>query len=163
MKIMLRPLPLIAALIVSAGTLASCAKTHIVNTDVDDTSENRKVVRFCEEYRHAVEEKDVARLLAMADAKYQDDGGTVAGEDDIDYDGLKAYLTGKFGQSEAIRYEIRYRRIYGVDASQLHVEYTYSASYKQPGPKGSDWRHTVADNRLVLRRDGDSFKILSGM
>jgi len=161
--IMPRPLPLIAALIVSAGALASCAKQHIVNTDVDDTSENRKVVRFCEEYRHAVEEKDVARLIAMADAKYEDDGGTIAGDDDIDFDGLKAYLTGKFNQSESIRYEIRYRRIYAVDQAQLNVEYTYSASYKQPVAKGSDWRHTVADNRLVLKRDGDSFKILSGM
>ena len=84
--IMPRPLPLIAALIVSAGALASCAKQHIVNTDVDDTSENRKVVRFCEEYRHAVEEKDVARLIAMADAKYEDDGGTNKhhGENDDD-------------------------------------------------------------------------------
>ena len=132
-----------------------------MNTDVDDTTENRAVVRFCEEYRHAVEEKDVARLLAMASPKYQDDGGTVAGEDDIDYEGLKAYLTGKFAQAEAIRYEIRYRRVYPADA--LHVEYTYSASYKQPSAKGTDWRHTVADNRIVLERDGESFKVLSGM
>jgi hypothetical protein len=160
---MSRPLPLITALIVSAGALSSCAKQHIVNTDVDDTSENRKIVRFCEEYRHAVEEKDVGRLLAMADGKYEDDGGTVAGDDDIDYEGLKAYLTGKFNQTDAIRYEIRYRRIYPVDVTMFHVEYTYSASYKQPSVKGTDWRHTVADNRLVIQRDGESYKVRSGM
>ncbi len=163
MMTMFRPLPLLAALIVSVGGLASCAKQRIVNTDVDDTSENRSVIRFCEEYRHAVEEKDVGRLLAMAASRYQDDGGTVGGDDDIDYEGLKAYLTGKFGQAEAIRYEIRYRRIYRVDATTLNVEYTYSASYKQPSGKGTDWRHTVADNRIVLARDGESYKFLSGM
>lgn len=160
---MSRPLPLITALIVSAGALSSCAKQRIVNTDVDDTSENRKIVRFCEEYRHAVEEKDVGRLLAMADGKYEDDGGTVAGDDDIDYEGLKAYLTGKFNHTDAIRYEIRYRRIYPVDVTMFHVEYTYSASYKQPSVKGTDWRHTVADNRLVIQRDGESYKVRSGM
>lgn len=163
MRTMTRSLPLIAALIVSACGLASCAKQRIVNTDVEDTSENRSVIRFCEEYRHAVEEKDVARLLAMASPKYQDDGGTVAGDDDIDYEGLKAYLTGKFTQADGIRYEIRYRRVYHVDKETLHVEYTYAASYKQPSAKGIDWRHTVSDNRMVLARDGESFKVLSGM
>lgn len=163
MTTMFRSLPLAAALIVSGAGLASCAKQTIVNTDVDDTRENRAVVRFCEEYRHAVEDKDVARLLAMASPKYQDDGGTVGGDDDIDYEGLKAYLTGKFAQAEGIRYEIRYRRVYPADAKTLHVEYTYSASYKQPAAKGTDWRHTVADNRIVLERDGETFKVLSGM
>jgi hypothetical protein len=99
----------------------------------------------------------------MASPKYQDDGGTVVGDDDIDYEGLKAYLTGKFAQAEGIRYEIRYRRVYPAGPTTLHVEYTYSASYKQAAAKGADWRHTVADNRIVLERDGESFKVLSGM
>mgnify|MGYP003338499232 CR=1 FL=1 len=30
--------------------------------------------------------------------------GVQAGDDDIDYEGLKAYLTGKFAQAEGIRY-----------------------------------------------------------
>ncbi len=163
MRAMTRPLPLLAALIVSVGGLASCANTRIVNTDVDDTAANRAVIRFCEDYRHAVEEKDITRLLALASPHYQDDAGTVAGDDDIDYDGLKAYLTGKFTLTESIRYEMRYRRVYPADATTIHVEYTYAASYKQPSGKGVEWRHTVADNRIVLARDGESFKVLSGM
>ena len=160
---MFRQLPILAATIVSFGVLSSCAKQRIINTDVEDTSENRRIIRFCEEYRHAVEEKDISRLLAMAETRYQDDGGTVIGDDDIDYDGLKDYLTGKFSLAEGIRYEIRYRHVYPVDIKTIYVEYTFAASYKKPATKGMDWRHSVADNRLVLVRDGDTFKISSGM
>jgi hypothetical protein len=43
------------------------------------------------------------------------------------------------------------------------VDYTYAASYKIPGVKGDEWRHTVADNRLDLLPEGETFKIIAGM
>jgi len=45
------------------------------------------------------------------------------------------------------------------------VDYTYSASYKVPTHVAGEevWRRRVADNRLELVRDGNKFRILSGM
>ena len=37
--------------------MSACSKTYIPNTDVEDSSQNRKVISFCEDYRHAVEER----------------------------------------------------------------------------------------------------------
>ena len=48
----------------------SCATHYIQNTDVADSDDNRKVIAFCEKYRHAVELKDVDALLKMASEKY---------------------------------------------------------------------------------------------
>jgi hypothetical protein len=148
---------------VALGCLAGCSKNYIPNTDVEDTSENRKIIFFCEDYRHAVEDKDVAKLLSFASPQYFEDGGNTQGSDDIDIDGLKDYLTSTFAKTLAIRYEIRYRRVTTHSNKQIFVDYTYAAAYKIPTPKGDEWKHTVADNRLVLVPEGDSFKILSGM
>jgi len=143
--------------------VAGCATHYIPNTDVEDNDENRKVIQFCEKYRHAVEERNVPLLLNMASTRYFEDGGNVDATDDMDFAGLREYLEGRFKDTRAIRYEICYRRVRRASTEKILVEYTYTASYKIPGLKGDEWRHTVADNRLELSPDQDSFKILAGM
>jgi hypothetical protein len=143
--------------------MAGCATHYIPNTDVEDSDENRRVITFCEKYRHAVEERNVPLLLDMASPRYYEDGGNVDAADDIDFAGLKEHLEGKFKDTRAIRYEIRYRRVRHAAENKILVEYTYTASYKIPGLKGEEWRHTVQDNRLDLVPDQASFKILAGM
>jgi hypothetical protein len=151
------------ALVCLVVGLAACSKTYIPNTDVEDTSENRKVILFCERYRHAVEDKDVATILRIVSPSYFEDGGNTKGEDDMDYEGLKEFLTGDYLKTAGIRYEIRYRRVTFTDNSQIFVDYTFAGAYRIPGVKGDEWRHKVAENRLVLVRDGESYKITSGM
>ena len=155
----LSPLLLVAPL----AFLGACSKSYIPNTDVEDTSSNRKVIAFCEDYRHAVEEKDVGRLLDMASPRYFEDGGNTNPGDDIDFDGLKDYLTSTFVKTQTIRYEIRYRNVNVAENKRVFVEFTYSASYRIPGLKGEEWKHTVADNRLELIPEGEGYKILAGM
>jgi hypothetical protein len=159
---MIRFFQVVAAL-AFALALAGCARTYIPNTDVEDTSENRKVVQFCEEYRHAVEDKNIGKLLSLASPRYHESGGNTRGEDDIDYEGLKQYLAGVFMKTTGIRYEIKYRKVTFNDNQRIWIDYTYAASYRIPGVKQEDWRHTVADNRLEIVPDGESFKILAGM
>jgi hypothetical protein len=146
----------------SLGATA-CTTHYIPNTDVEDTSENRQVIAFCEKYRHAVEERDVPLLLSMASPAYYEDGGNVDASDDLDYAGLDQYLHSQFKEARAIRYEIRYRKVTRGSKHHLYVEFTYSASYKIPGLKGEEWKHTVADNRLELVPDQQNYKILAGM
>lgn len=146
-----------------AFVLGACARNFIPNTDVEDNGFNRTVVEFCEEYRKAVELRNTARLLAMAHPSYYEDGGNADASDDIDHEGLREYLKSKFADTKAIRYEIRYRRVARGRNDQIYVEYTYSASYKVPTEKGDVWRRAVADNRLELVPEGDSFKIVAGM
>lgn len=143
---------------------SACATHYIPNTDVEDTDENREVIRFCERYRKALEEPNVGILMSLASPRYYEDGGNVDPTDDLDYEGLREWLQGRFRDTRAIRYEIRYRRIDKGDQNRIMVVYTYSASYKIPGLKTDDeWRHTVAENRLELVPEGATFKIVAGM
>jgi len=155
----LRPFILVAGLAAMVG----CSRSYIPNTDVEDTSDNRKIIEFCEDYRHAVEDKNIGRLLKMASPRYHEDGGNTNGEDDIDFDGLKDYLTSTFTQTSQIRYEIRYRRVTLTETNKVFVDYTYAASFRVPGVTNTEWKHTVADNRLELVADGEGYKITAGM
>lgn len=162
---MRKPVPVLALSLASIVAVCAlgCSKTYIPNTDVEDSSENKKVIAFCEQYRHAVEDKDVGGLLKLASPRYYEDGGNTNAEDDIDFDGLKDYLTSTFVKTQTIRYEIRYRKVTFAENKKIFIDYTYSAGYRIPGMKGEEWKHTVAENRLELTPEGESFKILSGM
>jgi hypothetical protein len=142
---------------------AGCTTHYIPNTDVEDTDDNRRIIDFCEQYRHAVENRNIPKLLQLADSRYYEDGGNADSSDDLDFDGLKEYLEGQFKQTRAIRYEIHYRRVSEGRKKTLFVDYTYTASYKIPSPTGDLWRRRVADNRLEIMPQGESFKILAGM
>ena len=157
---MMRHVPWVGFLAMVVG---GCVTHYIPNTDVEDNDENRRVVAFCEKYRHAVEERNVPLLLQMASPSYFEDGGNVDASDDMDYEGLRDYLEGRFKDTRAIRYEIRYRHVTHGSQNRIGVEFTYTASYKVPGMHGEEWRHAVADNRLELVPEQDSFKILTGM
>ena len=143
---------------------AGCATRYIPNTDVEDNDENRDVIRFCERYRKALEEQNIVTLISLASPRYYEDGGNVDPTDDLDYEGLREWLTGRFQDTRAIRYEIRYRRIEKGDQNRIMVIYTYSASYKIPGLKQDDeWHRAVSENRLELVPERDTFKIVAGM
>ena len=146
-----------------AFVLMACSTHYIPNTDVEDTSDNRNVIMFCEKYRKALEAQNVGALLAMASPRYYEDGGNVDPSDDLDYEGLQEWLQGRFQEARGIRYEIRYRRISKGAHNRVYILYTYSASYKIPGLKQEEWRRTVAENRLELVPNGRSFKIVAGM
>jgi hypothetical protein len=157
----LRPLAFALGLALLAPL--GCSAGLIPNTSVEDTSENRKVIGFCEKYRRAVEDRDVDALVNMASARYFETGGNAKSSDDIDYNGLREYLTSRFRQTKAIRYEIKYHRVAEAEGGQIHVFFTYTASFQVPTATGDEWHRAVRDNRLVLVREGDSFKILGGM
>src|SRR5690606_36591592 len=143
----------LAALVVASG----CGQNFIPNTDVPDNAENRRVIEFCEEYRRAVERRNIALLYSLAHPSYYEDGGNIDASDDIDYAGLRDFLDSKFKEARAIRYEVRYRRVQeNEDDQTILVDYTFSASYKMPTPEGEVWRRQVADNRLELVVSGDS-------
>src|SRR5260370_33547997 len=140
-----------------------CAKTYIPNTDVQDTSENRNIILFCEKYRHAMEDRSVGDLLKLMSPAYFEDAGNIKNEDDADFEAMRQFLTGDFLKTTGIRYEIRYRRVTLTETNHIFVDYSYSAAWKIPGAKNEEWHHEVTDNRLDLVRDGESFKIVSGM
>ncbi|MEM9194456.1 MAG: hypothetical protein AAGF12_35090 [Myxococcota bacterium] len=143
--------------------LTGCARETIPNTDVADTSENREVLEFVEQYREALMERDSGALIRLADPEYLDDNGTPSANDDIDYEILQERLLTFSERILDVRYDIRYRRVTFTEADRVYVDYTYSGNFKVVTAEGERWSRRLADNRLILARREDGFRILSGM
>ena len=147
-----------------AGGLGACARDVIPNTDVEDTADNREVLEFLETYRSALVERDVPALLRLADPDYFDDNGTPSAHDDIDFDTLQSKLQLWAERLEDVRYDIRYRHVLYAESSRVMVDYTYSGRFRVVGPDGeARWARRLDNNRLVLARHDDGYRILSGM
>jgi hypothetical protein len=144
--------------------LAGCSANLIPNTEVEDTPENKEVIDFCEQYRIALESRDAAKIMALVAGDYYEDGGSPPGEDDYDREGLEQRLRTRFTRVDSVRYDIRYRRVvYFVD--RVEVYYSFYGRYQIAGNSGGEpqWFSKVGDNRLVLLRTPDGYKILSGL
>ncbi len=141
-----------------------CAGT-IPNTTVEDTPENREVVAFMEEYRHAVENRDVRALLDLASEEYLDHNGTPSTQDDFDYDQLRDRLAAWSERVLDVRYDIRYHRI-TWEEQRVYVEFQYSASFRVARGEGDQWARRIAAHRVELARDDEGehrFRILTGL
>ena len=151
------------ALVVSS-TMTGC-KQSIPNTTVEDTPVNRAIITFMENYRRAVEERDIGALLAMAHPQYLDDNGTPTGDDDIDYRALRIKLGSWRERVTDVRYEIKYRTV-GADMDRIMVDYRYSASFRIAYDEDDErWSRRLGENRMVLVYDDleNRYYVLSGM
>ncbi len=151
------------ALVVSSTTMG--CKKNIPNTTVEDTPGNRAIITFMENYRRAVEERDIGALLAMAHPQYLDDNGTPTGDDDIDYRALRIKLGSWRQRVTDVRYEIKYRAV-GADLDRIMVDYRYSASFRIAYDEEDErWSRRIGENRMVLLYDDiqSRYYVLSGM
>ena len=117
-------------------SVTACSKTFIPNTDVEDTGDNRRVIEFCETYRHAMEDRNVPVLVKLMSPGYFEDGGNTKPDDDADYDAIREFLTGDFQKTTGIRYEIRYRKVTFTPRNHVYIDYTYAAAWRDPGRQG---------------------------
>lgn len=141
-----------------------CAQT-IPNTTVPDTQENREVIAFMEEFRQAMEERDVRAVLSMTSPDYLDHNGSHLSDDDIDFEDLEERFTTWRDRVMDVRYEIKYQRV-TFDFPRVYVDFRYTASFQIADAEGEGhWSRRLRDTRMVLTRDEDSdrFLILSGI
>lgn len=139
-----------------------CGASMIPNTDVEDNAENREIIEFMESYRHAVEDRNIGKLLKLASPDYYDDSGTPNAEDDVDYESLAQKLATWKERLIKVRYEIRYRRVTRV-RERIFVDFTYTGSFQLKTVEGEHAVRRLEDNRIVLAEKDDSFEIVSGM
>ncbi len=154
------------ALLFALGALSlgpACATiNHIPGTTVADNKLNREILEVCERYRHAMEERDGATLLAMAHPNYYEDSGTPKGEDDYGYDGLRQVIQSRLAQVRSIRYNIEYRAI-EVKGTRARVDIRYDASFQIATDMGDRWERKQNDKRLELESDGHRWQFIAGM
>jgi len=153
----------VPALLVLPLLMAGCEPTLIPNTHVEDTGRNREVVDFVEKYRLAIENRNTGALLSLASRNYFDDMGTPAGQDDIDYDGLRAVLERLREEVLGARYQISYRSVTFDTDNRVLVDMLYTGWFRVNSGEGPTWKRRLEAHRIVLAREDGQYRILSGM
>lgn len=145
------------------GALSACQPTLIPNTHIEDTGGNREVIEFVEKYRNALESRNSTALLALASKNYFDDMGTPAGQDDLDYDGLKLALKRLREEVLGTRYQISYRAVTFDINERVLVDMLYTGWFRVNTNEGPVWKRRLEPHRIVLAHEDGEYRILSGM
>jgi hypothetical protein len=143
--------------------LAGCATMNTIpGTKVADNKLNRELLEVVERYRHAMEDRDAATLLALAHPNYYEDSGTPKGDDDYGYEGLKDVLSRRLGALRTLRYNIEYRKV-SVTGHRAQIDIRYDASFQLATEMGDRWERKQNDKRIELENDGKRWLIIAGM
>jgi hypothetical protein len=89
--------------------------------------------------------------------------GTPGGEDDVDYDALKAGLGRLRTDVLAARYQISYRGLTYLDDQRMLVDLLYTGWFKVNTPDGPQWKRRLEPHRIVVAREDGNLRIVSGM
>jgi hypothetical protein len=157
------------AVIFSVAVVAACGPSlirgpHIAKeAEIDDTPTNRELLQVLEQYRQAMEQRDLKGLLALATRNYYEDAGTAATDDDYGYEGLEKILKEKLSKLKMLRLHIVVDRITVENETRAKVDYTYFGRFQIQGAKRAVWAQKSWEARLRLQREGGRWLIVSGM
>jgi hypothetical protein len=162
--------------IAAACALSACSAKAgtIPGTRVPDTSANRDIIEFVENYRLALEDQKVDKLAAMTSPRYWEDDGTAAGNDDWGHSKFNTDVRTRFLKSRDIRYSLRYMNVerrcphkaQGNEGCVALIDVLVDASYTVTNARGEEERRDMRDqNQLVLEWDkkDNGWKFVAGM
>lgn len=155
-----------ALVVVLAIGASACSTRYIGNTRIEDTEENREMLRVVEQYRRAVEDRDVERILELTSDTYFEDPGTPYDPaDDYDKSGLRERLQEAFARVLEQRLVIEARRLTldEDDESRANVDYRFDYRYRLDMAGADEWRSQSDLNRLELVNEDGTWRIASGL
>ena len=172
-----RPL-LLLTLVVVVGGLVGCGSAYVQGDDlyaddrefdideeaeIEDTEEVREVLDVLYQYREAMVMKDFGSLNRLVSEQYYDNAGTThTTADDYGYDDLESIFEKMAEYAEEIQYQVVVKDVV-VDNYDAHVDYEFEYAYQYQVADQETWDAGIDVNRLELQREGDRWRIVSGL
>lgn len=141
---------------------AGCAARRIPGTEIPDTSDTRSVLSSLESYRQAAERRDAKAVAGLASPRYFDNAGTPDPGDDLDFERLAKRLEDDYRRVVALRLDLSVKRI-EVDGDRAAVYVFYDEHYRIATPAGEVAKQASDSHRMVLAREGATWRFLSGL
>ena len=143
--------------------LFACSPRFIMGTKIEYSADKQAVADTLENYRLAVVQRDTRTLRALAHDSYYENGSTtVDASDDYDRNGFEKVLTELKEDVKAVKYDIDITDIEIVkNIARVDVEYRGQYLFVTAGQER--WATAADKNRITLRKENGSWRILSGM
>jgi len=143
--------------------LAACGPKMIPNTNIEDTLETRGVLSVLQAYKHAMETRDADGVLKLCSLKYFEDNGNADPNDDYGYKELHdRVLPETFKRLAELTLELEVREI-TVDKDKAGANLRFSYRARMALPAGDKWNVDAEVNRIELQKEGNAWKITSGL
>ncbi|MBN1947252.1 MAG: hypothetical protein JW797_16395 [Bradymonadales bacterium] len=130
---------------------------------VEDNEVNREIITLVEEYRRALEDKDLATLRRLVSSNYYENGGTNdTADDDYGYDGLANVLEMYSQNIRQLHLSVQVKQIeVRGNRANVYMDFAYNMLYVVDGQER--WQVDRNLNRLELIREGDRWRVLAGL
>ena len=147
------------ALLVSA-----CASGNLPNTTIPETEETRAVFDRVQQYRTAMEARDVDGVISMVSPRYYENSGTTDSDrDDYGFQVLHDKVLKLLRDNVlTVQYQVLLRGIkVDGDLAVADYEYFYKFKFVEGGNEG--WAQRNDFNRLEFAREGGQWMIVGGL
>lgn len=178
---MMQPGRLLVAMLIAfffSSMLVACAGNQVRGDDlypeetnfriseeaeIRDTTEVREVLDVLYQYRRALVDKDFGTLNRLVSEHYYDNAGNPdSTEDHYSYEDLEELFAMMAEHADQIRYEVEVMDV-SVSENQAHIDYEFEYAYQYDVGDKATWDAGMDVNRLELIREGDRWRIVSGM
>ena len=145
------------------GSLTACGPSYIPGTQIEDTPANKQVLTLLQEYKSGMESRNAAAIIKLCSSRYFEDNGNADANDDYGYGDLRdRILPDTFKRLSEVQLEVEVREI-RVDKDRANADVRFSYRAKMALPSGDKWNVDTQLNRLQLAREGNDWKIISGL
>lgn len=142
---------------------SACGPRYVQGTEVEYSPEKAEIAQVIERYRQAVVLRDTQALRELtSDGYYENGSTTVDAADDYDRSGFEKVLSQLKENVKAVKYDIEIADI-EVKATMARVDYSYKGHYLYVVAGQERWKTAADKNRITLRKEGSTWRILSGM
>lgn len=154
--------------LVGAVLLTGCKPRVLPSTNVAPTRENKKIVKFLEQYKSAVEKRSTEAIMEMVAKDYNDNMGSEDPALHMDYLALKEKLEKALPRIQDVRLGMFVQHIAKLEKDVYEVVFYFNKQILMDVPSGEKWASIKEVSRMVIRKrhDKDSpyeFEILQGI
>ena len=143
--------------------MCACAHRTIPGTSVRDTKANRDVLKIVAELREGLQRRDVKAVLALVSPEFYEDMGTPDPKDDYGYTELKdKILPNTMALTHELYVAFDANDVF-IEGNKAHADVRYFSRVRLKLPSGSQWDTHKEFNRISMVREGNAWKIISGL
>lgn len=133
------------------------------NARVPNTPEYHKVLDVLGQYRSSLVSKDFGALNRLVSADYYDNAGTThTTADDYGRADLAEVFELMARHAETIQYKVTVKDVV-ISGERAHIDYEYEYAYQYRIGDETTWDAGIEVNRLQMAREGDHWRITSGL
>jgi hypothetical protein len=148
--------------------VSGCQPKKIPSTNVSPTRENKKIVKFLEQYKAALEKRNVEAIMEMVAKDYNDNMGSEDPGLHVDYLDLKEKLEKTMPRLQDLRLGIFVQHIARLEKDKYEIVFYFNRHALIDVPSGEKWASSREVCRMVIRKRAHKespyeFEILQGL